>query len=126
MALVNERRPDGVLVGTADDLRAAVRSGHYLAVGRVVRRVDWRYEVPVIYVSQRALPWWQRRGTHVASIVAGVLLSLAAFIAWVLSTLGPALSLAALVGVPVIGGALAAARARRSVTVTTTTRVRIK
>ena len=125
-------RPDAVMRGGRSEVSPRALEAHGVrAVGAYRQVAPDQWSVPVVYVSQRAAPWYGRRWVHITAIVVGAILALGALVTWAILALG-VLGFAAAVFVSALAVALLARVARGgprggvSVTTTTTTRVRVR
>lgn len=123
-------RAEAVFRGDRASVGAAALEAHGVRAVGAYRKVgpnEWT--IPVVYVSQRALPWYGRRWVHVTAITVGAILALGALVAWAIMAMG-ALGFGAAI---LASGATIAVLVRfsrgggrRGVSVTTTTSVRVR
>jgi hypothetical protein len=121
-------RPDYVLEGTPKDVRAAMTANGLRAVGKFRSTGQGYTSVPVVYVTKRRKPWYARHWVHVTSIVAGVVMLLAAGATLAILTAGLGWFLAGLVGACSVMAMLVRLfrGGGRSVSVTTTTTTKVR
>lgn len=125
-----------MMMGDRRDLDAALKEGRVRAVGKFNTGANGVTTVPVVYVAKRTVGqrWYQRRGVHIAEIVVGSVLFVAAGIAAIILTVGLAWFIVGVVAMAVAIATLVrysrggggGGRRGVSVTTTTTTNVRVR
>jgi hypothetical protein len=117
-----------MLVGDRQDLDAAIAGGGVRAVGKFNPGANGVTSVPVVYVSQRALPFHERH--RIALLVSGGVLLLASGIAWIILAVGLGWFLfgigAAALAVALLARISRGGGGRTNVSVTTTTTVKVR
>jgi hypothetical protein len=118
-----------MLQGDRRELDAYLATQPVRAVGRYHNLPGGGVQIPVVYVSRRAQPFYVRH--RVALSVSGVVLTLAASIAWVIISVGVwwflgGVAAAAFIIATIVRWSRGGGRTSVSVTTTTTTNVKVR
>lgn len=118
-------------VGQRSTIQEMINSGEVRAIGKYRDLGQGAVSIPVVYVSKRSKPWYERRWVHVVSIVSGLLLLLTALATWAILAIGAGWFIAGVIAASIFVAWLArfsrgATGRGHSVDVTTSTRVRVR